>query len=158
MTSELQRQSNRRNAIRSTGPRTARGKMRASRNAFKHGLATSIADNPTKAAEIARLVALIGAQSAGDRVQGEYVRIAVEANLELSRIRSIRTKLIPKTPAPNIASATDDLANADSWRAEFETALQSLAELTSVERYERRAFSRRNRALRKLKFNPNDPI
>ena len=38
VTSARQRQANQRNALQSTGPRTADGKRRASRNATKHGL------------------------------------------------------------------------------------------------------------------------
>src|SRR2546423_14179613 len=37
MTSRRKRQSNRQNAKKSTGPRTARGKNHASKNALKHG-------------------------------------------------------------------------------------------------------------------------
>ena len=36
--SEKQRRANRQNAKKSTGPKTADGKARASRNALKHGL------------------------------------------------------------------------------------------------------------------------
>jgi hypothetical protein len=36
--SEKQAAANRRNALRSTGPRTVRGKLRSRRNAFQHGL------------------------------------------------------------------------------------------------------------------------
>ena len=38
MTSERQVQANRRNALKSTGPRTRRGKRRSSQNALQHGL------------------------------------------------------------------------------------------------------------------------
>jgi hypothetical protein len=38
MTTEVQRLANRRNASKSTGPRTANGKDRSSKNALKHGL------------------------------------------------------------------------------------------------------------------------
>jgi hypothetical protein len=38
MTSEKQLQANRKNAQKSTGPRTAKGKAKISKNAFKHGL------------------------------------------------------------------------------------------------------------------------
>lgn len=42
MTSELKTKANRRNALASTGPRTAAGKASASRNATKHGLLSSV--------------------------------------------------------------------------------------------------------------------
>src|SRR6266699_1080951 len=52
---------NRRNAARSTGPSTAGGKARASRNAYKHGLAVSILDDPAISAEVERLArSLVG--------------------------------------------------------------------------------------------------
>lgn len=41
MTSERKALANRRNALKSTGPRTAAGKARSSRNATKHGFDSS---------------------------------------------------------------------------------------------------------------------
>ena len=45
---------NRRNATRSTGPRTARGKAAVSQNAYKHGLRAEILTLPTEDAEAFR--------------------------------------------------------------------------------------------------------
>jgi hypothetical protein len=42
MASERQIAANRRNARKSTGPRSGAGKKRASRNAYRHGLTLSI--------------------------------------------------------------------------------------------------------------------
>ena len=46
MTTEAKRAANRANAQKSTGPRSSEGKARASQNATRHGLATSVADDP----------------------------------------------------------------------------------------------------------------
>src|SRR5260221_8367904 len=159
MTTERQRQANRRNAARSTGPRSAHGKKRASKNAFKHGLAINISSDPANSAEIARLAAVMVGEGAGlDPIQDVNARIAAEANLELSRVRAFRAKRIPNEPASKIAQAAENRASAANWRVELEATVQAAQELTEGERYERRAFSRRNRAFRKLKSAPPDPI
>ena len=45
MTSEKQFEANRRNASRSTGPRTLEGKCRSRRNALRHGLVADRRDD-----------------------------------------------------------------------------------------------------------------
>lgn len=45
MTSQARLDANRRNALRSTGPRSAAGKARSAQNALKHGLASLSPDN-----------------------------------------------------------------------------------------------------------------
>jgi hypothetical protein len=47
MASERQIAANRRNARKSTGPRSAAGKKRASRNAYRYGLTLSITSTAT---------------------------------------------------------------------------------------------------------------
>lgn len=51
MTSQRQIQSNRRNAAKSTGPRTAGGKQRAAQNARRHGLTAETVITPLEDAE-----------------------------------------------------------------------------------------------------------
>ena len=70
MASEKQIAANRANAQRSTGPRTAVGKMRSSRNAFRHGLSGPLPfDSMTSAKVDAIAQALVG-EEAGEEQFG----------------------------------------------------------------------------------------
>ena len=64
MATQKQIEANRRNARNSTGPRSASGKKRASRNAFSHGLS-----RPMLGAEFARAV-----EALASRILGEHGR------------------------------------------------------------------------------------
>lgn len=92
MTREKQIAANRANAKKSTGPRTATGRSKSSRNALRHGLSAPRRLDPTtsvKAAAIAR--ALVD-----DRASEEQLASAAEfaeAHLELLRIRALRREL-----------------------------------------------------------------
>jgi hypothetical protein len=153
MTTERQKEANRRNAARSTGPRSAGGKARTSKNALKHGLAVSVARDPAKTQEIARLAAAILVAGANlDFAQDESARIAAEANLELGRVREFRAKSNAATPLSATRRADGDpgaIAKRNRGNS-LDVAKQFVEKQGKVERYERRAFSRRNRALRKL--------
>jgi hypothetical protein len=61
MASQQQIEANRRNARKSTGPRSAAGKKRASRNALSHGLS-----RPMFGAEFARAVEALASRILGD--------------------------------------------------------------------------------------------
>ncbi len=133
MASERQIAANRRNAKKSTGPRSQAGREASRRNARRHGLAIAIETDPAFRQDIEELAKTLSlSQDAG-----EYARDVASAEFDLLRIRKIRASLF---------EALSLVAN--------DAALANLAELndklTKLERYERRAFSRRKRALREM--------
>jgi hypothetical protein len=86
VTSLKQIAANRRNASRSTGPVTAQGKARASRNALRHGLSVPVYCASAVAADIGEFaLQLVG--DPASRTELDLARAAAEAQLELVRIR-----------------------------------------------------------------------
>jgi hypothetical protein len=80
---------NRANAERSTGPKTLAGKLKASRNAFRHGLSLPLRHDmaaSTKADALA--LALAGEQASEE----ERMAAHEQAQLELVRIRAVRAE------------------------------------------------------------------
>jgi hypothetical protein len=151
MSSHARMAANKRNAARSTGPFTALGKQRASRNALKHGLSTIIRHHPDISNKIEALaVAIAGANSIPRRLQA--ARGVAEAELELRRLQEFRLALI-EVEAAKIRAATkaagdrqdgsDERATQDAARAY----MQALPVLSKLERYERRAWSSYRRAI-----------
>ena len=97
MASERQIAANRRNAHKSTGPRSAAGKKRASHNALRHGLTL-----PITSAEFDREVETLACQIAGDtkdKIKIELARDAAAAELELARVRRVKVALIERMTA-----------------------------------------------------------
>ena len=138
MASEKQIAANRANAKKSTGPRTARGKLKSSRNAFRHGLCGPLPPDPTTSAKVASIAGLLGGeQTHEDRLEpaADFAR----AQVELLRIRSIRAEQLAKTA---VNGGPDD-------------DLRELKRLASLDRYERYALTKRRRAARQL-CDPND--
>jgi hypothetical protein len=131
MPTDRQIAANRANARRSTGPRTAAGRARASRNALRHGLAQPSPSDPALAARVAALTAVLTEPDATDTAACLSHPILAaqfaEAQLELIRIRSARVAAI-----------------AAACRARFDAA--PMGRLRSFERYERLARARRGRA------------
>jgi hypothetical protein len=95
MASEKQIAANRANAMRSTGPKTLAGKLKSSRNAYRHGLSGPLRLDPVTSAKVDAIAhALAGEKANEDRLTSaaDFAR----AQLELLRIRSTRTKLMEK--------------------------------------------------------------
>ena len=98
MASERQIAANRRNARKSTGPRSAAGKKRAGRNAYRHGLSVSMSSNAAFAKELDRLVREIAGDTK-DAIALERARAVAEAELELARVRRAKVALIERASA-----------------------------------------------------------
>ena len=127
MTSRKQRRANRRNAGRSTGPRTPAGKAIVARNAWRHGLSLPVLADTALAPEVAALAHAITGDGAGAERRTAAARIA-EAQIDLVRVREARLALSERL-----------LAGAEVTR-----------EMLRLDRYERRALFRRSRALAAL--------
>ncbi len=130
MATDKQIFANQLNAKKSTGPRTKAGKGRVSKNALKHGLAALAADEETDAIAEGLLADLCAGQ---DRsvIARERAREIAEIQSALIRIRAAKTELLQD--ASDIPSLSEIL---DQYRR--------------IDRYERRALSRRKTLLRDM--------
>ena len=170
MATERQIAANRQNAVKSTGPRSSAGKRRARRNSYRHGLSVAAAGRPDQVERLAREIAGAGA----DAMVLEQARSVAKAQLDLTQIRRMRASLIqrmaefgvldtpdplgtsrdlkrilksivrgvpcdlPIPPAPSMPSSEPD-RTAEAMR-------RALPELLKLDRYERSAAARRDRA------------
>jgi hypothetical protein len=95
MASDKKIAANRFNARRSTGPRTSRGKSRASRNAWRHGWAVAKRRHSTVSADIERLAKAICGEYATPALYEQAVIIA-ECEIVLLNLRTARVDAIKR--------------------------------------------------------------
>lgn len=143
MTSERATRANRVNAKASTGPRTRAGKVRSGQNARKHGL-SSAGSSPEVDAEVARLVELIMREYGGGEVTRDAARSLAEAQVQVLSVRAYKVALLS---SGSLATEADGRLGSDQSPPVQSNAIRILE---GLERYERRAFSRRKSALRRL--------
>jgi hypothetical protein len=194
MASEAQIAANRRNAQRSTGPKSAAGRARAARNSIRHGLAARVVAETPAADRGRRLAdAMIGDGPRSEAIEA-LARVAAEAQQTIEQVNAART-LIFERPQPTVrpyrtARARKALAEIKRTVTDFspeaaelmgkqriQTVLDFVAfkeaeeslwlpqteserravileevagRLLRLERYQRRALSRRRRALNDL--------
>ena len=127
MATERQITANRANTKRSTGPKTAAGKMKSCGNSYRHGLSCSL---PLSSAE-AMTANVIAQTLTSEGVKLSYAEEFAQAQSELVRIRRVRGEIL----------AAANFSFSDT---------QELRRLVALDRYERRARTRRRRA--SLKF------
>jgi hypothetical protein len=130
LATEKQIAANRANAKRSTGPKTLAGKLKSSRNAYRHGLSGPVQLDPAALAKIGAIaLALAGKDANEDQLAlaADFAR----AQLELVLIRSRCTELMEKIELDDINS-------------------QELRRIAALDRYERYCLTRRRRAAHEL--------
>src|SRR6478609_4452400 len=168
---------NRANARASTGPKTAQGRVRTARNALRHGLSLPVCSNPALSEEVEALAREIAGPSANAETK-ELARRVAEAQIDLRRVRYARYQLLsraladpyyeprentrkkaallrflfqknaPDLPVENLVAF---LTSTPQGPHKFATILsQEAKQLLAMDRYERRALSRRKSAIRAL--------
>jgi predicted outer membrane protein len=138
MTVPLRLAANRRNARLSTGPRTASGKRNVAVNALRHGLSVPVFADPVLAGEVAELAERIANGSTDPEVR-ERARDVAAAQIDVERVRHARHAVIAR---PAMGAPVSE-ARSDAMR-------ETIRELWTLDRYERRAMSRRKSANRAL--------
>jgi hypothetical protein len=185
MSSERQRAANRRNARKSTGPRSQAAKKRTSQNALRHGLTLSFAASAAHTKLIDKLARQIAGPNTG-RIFLEYAREIAIAELDLARVRRVKTELIqrlsalgsldpPQTftsrneelrflkavlrsKAPCLLPTPPDLVATmptDEAERTAEAIRRALPMLILLDRYEAPAIARRTHAIRQLVKRPS---
>jgi hypothetical protein len=130
---------------KSKGPRTAQGKLRSSRRAFRHGLSIPVLASSGLSKQVEDLARkIVGKKTSMDLL--ELARMVAEAQIDLARIRRTRHEsllraLAQKKKTARALSEQDDAA----------AAIRVLSQLRihrRLARHERRALSRRKSAMR----------
>jgi hypothetical protein len=143
MSTPHQIKANRGNAASSTGPRTQPGKGRASRNARRHGFSVSVFSDPRLSNEVEDLARLIVGRTSRPELL-EMARRFAEAQIDLDRIRKARHHALLCAMDEGGGNARGE----NSMSAIDLILRERMHQLESLDRYERRALSRRKSAAR----------
>ena len=159
MTSERRAKANRANARRSTGPTSAAGKARAAQNARRHGLSQDILADPALGQDVEDLAQRIAREAQRPDLIDLARRVA-KAQIDVQRIRQFRHERMQAAVASlgdghesdwhdgdGEDSALARVHGADALAAALEPLRR---ELRGLDRYMRRALSRRKFAVRDL--------
>jgi hypothetical protein len=176
VTSERKIRANRANAQASTGPKTARGRSHAARNALRHALSLPVYSDPGLSNEVEGLAREIIGTDTNLEMQ-ELARRIAEAQIDLRRVRHARHQILSQAlsdpdyeseamlgkksalvirclrrfdlskPLPD--EVMEFLSSKPQGPYKFATILaDKTRQLLALDRYERRALSRRKFAIR----------
>jgi hypothetical protein len=175
LTSDRKIKANRANARASTGPQTAQGRARAARNALRHALSLPVCSNPAWSEDVETLAREIAGPGANAETQ-ELARQVAEAQIDLRRVRYARHQFLSnnlsdqyydshanvrmkfkvicdlvqgKGPDISMEALEKFVTSTPQGPHKFATILaQEAKQLLAMDRYERRALSRRKFAIR----------
>jgi hypothetical protein len=175
VTSERKIRANRANARASTGPKTLQGGTRSARNALRHALSLPVYSDPVFSEAVEALTREIAGAETDGEMLGLARRIA-EAQIDLRRVRDARYELLcrelsniyydsrsnvrekvammsrllrPNAPEMPLAVLVKYLTMTPEGPDKLALILsQELQRLSAMDRYERRALSRRRFAIR----------
>jgi hypothetical protein len=138
MTSDKKVAANRMNGNKSSGPKTLSGKLRSSRNAWRHGFAAAADTEPAASPAVKRMAKAICGGGDTDPVLYDLAVTIARWQIVLLKVRTARDAI-------NLPRMVDAKVEKSQQLA---PALPSDEESARLDRYERRARSARNRAIR----------
>jgi hypothetical protein len=165
---------NRTNARASTRPKTRNGRIRSARNALRHALSLPVESDPELAKEVVALAREIAGAGANAKTQ-ELARQVADAQIDLRRIRRARyqlllgalhdphyesracmhekvksiLRLLGRKRDLSMEILQPYVASTPQGPHKFATIIAEEAKrLSALDRYERRALSRRQSAIR----------